>query len=249
MVEITPSDFLKRNLENIYLQSNEIFEDLMDLSGVVILFDEMDALVQTRDGDRQLDIASQFLTTSMLPKLTDLHDQGQVVFFMATNFQDRFDAAIKRAGRFDLLLCMGPPTLEEKLNRLHIPLKLDPSDAQALKAGKIIREYLNGEPTAQDEFSLLTFGEFKAFLKQIGKNKPIGDELEKLTKGPFLEELTRYSETVVLRFSDLQRVGEKLAGKSLAEIDKLQFSLKDFEKNSSWIVRYLCDRKESKDQH
>ncbi len=250
MVEITPSEFLKGNLDNIYLQSNEIFEDLMDLSGVVILFDEMDALVQTRDGDKQLDIASQFLTTSMLPKLTDLHDQGQVVFFMATNFQDRFDAAIKRAGRFDLLLCMGPPTLEEKLNRLHLVLRLDSKNKQALKAGQIMRGYLKNEAVAKDKFSLLTFGEYKAFLKQVGKKDTLGNDVEKLTKPEFLRKLEEISEHVTLRVNELPNTGKKkLAGKSLAAMDSLQFSLKDFGNEPSQIVRYLCSRKESRDQH
>src|SRR5258706_1884201 len=120
MIEINPSEFVKGSLANVYLQAEEIFTDLMDLSAIVVLFDEMDALTQKRGisgketGSTHLDTATQFLTTSMLPKLTALHDRGGVVFFMATNFQDNFDPAVKRAGRFDFLLCMGPPTFEEK---------------------------------------------------------------------------------------------------------------------------------------
>jgi SpoVK/Ycf46/Vps4 family AAA+-type ATPase len=46
-IEITPSHFLRKGLEQIYVQADEVFDDLMDLKGVVILFDEMDALVQS----------------------------------------------------------------------------------------------------------------------------------------------------------------------------------------------------------
>src|SRR5439155_8175130 len=60
----------------------------------------------------------QFLTTSMLPKLAKLYDQGRVLFFMATNHQGEFDEAIKRPGRFGLLIHMGVPTWSEKLRRL-----------------------------------------------------------------------------------------------------------------------------------
>ena len=48
-VELSPSDFLKSGLPGIYDRVNEVFDDLMDLFGVVILFDEMDALVQSRE--------------------------------------------------------------------------------------------------------------------------------------------------------------------------------------------------------
>ena len=137
-VEITPSNFVKGSLEQIYLQADEIFEDLMDLSGVLVFFDEMDALVQTRDGGAHLDVFSQFLTTTMLPKLTRLHDAARVIFVMATNYQDRFDAAIKRSGRFDLLLCMGPPQLREKLDRLHVVYKLDKATEETKEGGKLV---------------------------------------------------------------------------------------------------------------
>ena len=105
-VELSPSDFLRGGLDGIYERVNEVFEDLMDLYGVVILFDEMDALVQSRDSSHlavpasaavgDLDVTQKFLTTSMLPKLLKLRKQARVVFFMATNHQRQFDAAIKR---------------------------------------------------------------------------------------------------------------------------------------------------------
>lgn len=116
-VEVRPSTFLHRGLENIYVVADEIFDDLMDLTGAVIFFDEMDALVQSRD--KPLDATQQFLTTSMLPKLAELHDQGRVVFFVATNYRKTFDEAITRAGRFDLLLFVGPPSWGEKLKGLN----------------------------------------------------------------------------------------------------------------------------------
>src|SRR4029077_13301571 len=120
LIQIDPSDFLRESLDRIYVQAASVFRDLRDLSGVVILFDEMDALVQTRETQRAPETAAQFLTTFMLPKLTELHDRGQVIFFMATNFRDRFDPAITRPGRFDLLLCVVPPPLEEKLKKFGI---------------------------------------------------------------------------------------------------------------------------------
>lgn len=125
---ITPSHFLSNGLDGIYVRANEIFQDLMEVSGVVILFDEMDALAQKR-GNAELDVTRQLLTTSMLPKLAELHDQARVIFLMATNHREGLDErqgldeAIIRPGRFDLLICVGPPSWDRKLKGLSEILK------------------------------------------------------------------------------------------------------------------------------
>jgi hypothetical protein len=250
LVSLSPSDFVKGSLANVYVQAHEIFEDLMDLSGVVVFFDEMDALVQTRD-DGHLDIASQFLTTMMLPKLTELHDQGRVVFFMATNFQDRFDPAIKRAGRFDLLLCMGPPSLDEKLKNLSLFLGKESIQSQLDLARDLLLQYGTASPDSKDRLELFTFGEFKSFLKSLGEKTDIGQKLKDMGEPKFREHLVKYSSHVTLRLQDLEPLG-KTASKSLADAYKLQLSLKDLVEGKikiTPIMRYLCDRRESKDQH
>jgi len=252
LVEINPSDFVKGTLANVYLQADEIFDDLMDLSGVVVFFDEMDALVQARDTDVHLDIASQFLTTTMLPKLTRLHDEARVVFFMATNFQERFDPAIKRAGRFDLLLCMGPPKLSEKLDRLHRAYLLESETAQTTEAGKLIKRYLK-KPELLDKLELYTFGEFRAFLKTLGDENAIGDEIKKLGPAKFEQKLDEDSRYVILKTSDLdplQKIG--VTWKRIADLDQAAFTLKQLEDKDlqpTHVIRYFCDRKESKEQH
>lgn len=263
LVEINPSEFVKGNLANIYLQADEIFLDLMDLSGVVVFFDEMDALVQTRDdADVHLDIASQFLTTTMLPKLAGLHDEARTVFFMATNFQNRFDAAIKRAGRFDLLLCMGPPTLSDKVERLYLAYTWDkdnPGSAQAVRAGMLINKYLSRSPQLRDCLALYTFGEFRAFLNRIDTKK---DSIEKgiagLDPSEFRKLLNEDSEFATLKLSDLKPLAKirslaKLAkGMALADIYKTKITLELLERNKVRIlpiIRYLCDRQQSREQY
>jgi len=254
LIAITPSEFVKGTLADVYVRADEIFQDLLDLSGVVVFFDEMDALVQTRDAEVQLDIASQFLTTTMLPKLTSLHDEGRVVFFMATNFQDRFDAAIKRPGRFDLLLCMGPPKLSEKLDRLYVVYGLDaddPESSQAVKAGTMIKRYLKNKPELRDQLSLYTFSEFKAFLRQFGDKKSIGDGVEQVHASEFQRLLRHDSKYVALKLSDLKSLRKIVKWEKLADLKTKKFTLKQLEKRKmslSPIIRYLCDWQESKDQ-
>jgi hypothetical protein len=254
-IEITPSNFVKGSLEQVYLQADEIFEDLMDLSGVLVFFDEMDALVQTRNGGGHLDVFSQFLTTTMLPKLTSLHDGARVIFIMATNYQDRFDAAIKRSGRFDLLLCMGPPTLEEKINRLHVVYKLDKATDVTKSAGKLIAEYLKPDQDLEDQFALLTFGELKEFLKKIGKNAgQIETDLKSLGGEAFRDRLTEYAEYVTLKMKDLTETRKMLRDPKLklANLMNDKFSRDDLKSAGIEVnqtVSYLLDYKQSREQY
>jgi hypothetical protein len=182
-IELSPSDFLRDGLPNIYGVANEIFDDLKDLRDVVVLFDEMDALARNREDDtaddHPLDITQQFLTTSMLPKLAQLHDQRDLLFFMATNFQGRFDAAIKRPGRFDLLLLLGPPSWQRKLGDIGQFWKRargrKVTDAKLTALRGLLEQWAPpGGPVAK-QLDAFTFGEMLAFLKSTMSD---ADELE-----------------------------------------------------------------------
>lgn len=247
LVQINPTEFVKGTLADVYVRAEEIFQDLMDLSAVVIFFDEMDALTQSRDAGPHLDTATQFLTTSMLPKLTDLHDRGRVVFFMATNFQKNFDEAIKRAGRFDFLLCMGPPKLEEKLKRLPVFYALKRSNAETDKAVARIRTFIKESSAVEDALTLYTFGEFRSFLKSIGNDKTIGGALEKLSTDDFAANVKTYTKSVTLRMNDLKLGKRKFRVKDLDHIPSKVLKRASVAKTA--IARYIDDRKASRRQY
>jgi hypothetical protein len=185
-LELSPSDFLRGGLPGIYDRVNEVFTDLLDLFGVVILFDEMDALVQSRE-DRanfknelkeaapQLDITQKFLTTSMLPKLLKLRAQRRTVFFMATNHQREFDPAIKRKGRFDLLIRMGPPSYEEKIKGLEQWIQNEPAKDRS-EIATTIRQWTASAPV-RDAFDLFTYGEVGAFFDYVRQKDTANERL------------------------------------------------------------------------
>jgi ATPase family protein associated with various cellular activities (AAA) len=238
-IVIDPSEFVKGTLANVYLQADVIFDDLMDLSGVVVFFDEVDALTQSRAGER-LDIERQFLTTTMLPKLARLYDKGQVIFLMATNFFDDLDPAIKRAGRFDLLLCMGPPTFEEKLKNL--PAFVDGlSKDQGKVLGDLIESYVK-DSWYEDQLGLYTFGEFESFLNGLGSPSDIYAKLKEVGAQGFkkiIDDDCKYvamnlSEIIPDRKTRLSDRKEDLAPKSPAQPREIE--------------RYLLERSQSKEQ-
>jgi ATP-dependent 26S proteasome regulatory subunit len=79
---------------------------------VVVLFDECDELFRDRkpsEGNDQLRSISAFVTASMLPKLQDLHDRGQVLFVICTNHVHMMDPAVLRGGRMDHRIGVPPP--------------------------------------------------------------------------------------------------------------------------------------------
>jgi SpoVK/Ycf46/Vps4 family AAA+-type ATPase len=184
-----PSDFLKEGLPAIYQSANDVFDDLADLSGVVVFFDEMDALFQRRDpkngGAAMLDVTSQFLTTSMLPKLLKLHDDGRVIFFLATNHQEHFDPAIKRPGRFDLLICLGPPSWKDKLAKLPVWWK-GKEKKDLPEAIKQLREYTKDSDLAGRQLDLFTIDEVQALLDHIRGGKGLLEGLRNMEKKKFL---------------------------------------------------------------
>lgn len=131
MIEIGPGDFLTKGIEGIFAQGDTIFQRLLMLSNVVVLFDEVDELVQARDSESEK--ISRFLTTYMLPWIQRLRDKAAIVFIFATNRIAAFDPAIRRLGRFDLVLPLGPPQGSERVRVMRaMNLGLEDSALQLL---------------------------------------------------------------------------------------------------------------------
>jgi hypothetical protein len=212
LVEIEPSDFLTKGIENVYGRAKQIFYDLGDLPGVVVLFDEMDALVRTREEQETapIDVTSRFLTTSMLPKLAKLHDVKRVVFFFATNYPNEFDSAIKRPGRFDILLCVWPPKWDEKLGKLKTLAKSFLKSEDVLKTCERL-ESLVADGTAEERelLDLLTFNETATLLETVSNGEDLWTKLENLPAGEFFQALGTFSDTMTLRGKELTRYKEE----------------------------------------
>jgi hypothetical protein len=171
IVIITPSHFLGKGLEQVHAQVDEVFRDLMDLRKAVVLFDEMDALAQTREEDpdgesgESLDVTRQLLTTSMLPKLSDLWNKAGVIFLMATNHKQHLDPAITRANRFDLLLCVAPPPWKAKRAAEKIERILKIGNAKQVEK-ELERLVIKGSGT-EDLLSLFTVSELGIFFDYL----------------------------------------------------------------------------------
>jgi SpoVK/Ycf46/Vps4 family AAA+-type ATPase len=95
-----------------------IFYLLKRLTDAVVLFDEFELMVLDRDFNegvaRFAGWETGLVTDVMLPHLQELHDDGRIIYVLATNNIEKIDSAIWREGRFDYRLPVGPPDCLEK---------------------------------------------------------------------------------------------------------------------------------------
>ena len=113
---ITVSDFLAEGGAQLEARAKDIFTVLMAQPDCVVLFDEIDHFLLDRDSDRygKQDTVFQFMTPGMLTKLNDLRRRQRCLFVVATNYEDRIDAAIKRTGRIDRSYLVLPPDADKR---------------------------------------------------------------------------------------------------------------------------------------
>jgi adenylate kinase family enzyme len=112
---LDPSHVTRNGLDQVHAESHRLFDMLEACDEMVVLLDEFDELVRERESEGTLQ--SRFLTTAMLPKLAALSARRRIVYIIATNHLERFDVAIRRRGRFDMILPVMPPTSQAKLKK------------------------------------------------------------------------------------------------------------------------------------
>lgn len=127
-VELGAADFCMDGFELLLRHTKEIFQTLFDLRETVVLFDEIDELVTAREQEQEK--VGRFITTAMLPWFQKLRDLGQIVFAVNTNHIARYDSAISRPGRFDLIIPVGPVAADAAAAFLATRLHTEPEKAQ-----------------------------------------------------------------------------------------------------------------------
>jgi hypothetical protein len=121
LVEVTPSDILLAGTEMFETRARLVFQGLSMLTKVVILFDEFDSILWSREAKQKPEGMLRFLTPGMLPKLKELHERADKqcsAFILSTNLIGGLDKAATREGRFDKKIGIYPPDLLSRRGRL-----------------------------------------------------------------------------------------------------------------------------------
>ncbi|MFN7953630.1 MAG: AAA family ATPase [bacterium] len=116
-VRLSTADFLVDGSPNLVRTIKTLFRQLHDLSKCVVLFDELELLIVDRQAG---DIQAGWLTNVMLPELQEFHDAMSVLPILATNHVEKLDPAGRRPGRFDYVLPVGLPNVQEREHLLRI---------------------------------------------------------------------------------------------------------------------------------
>lgn len=160
LITINPSDFAKQGIMLMPPVTSEIFLKLLELEDSVIFFDEMEELIKKRESDTSFE--QKFLTTTLLPKLQNLHDKANCLFLVATNFLGEIDVAAKREGRFDFKIQILPPSIESKKTELENRFgKLGLEEHTEIVMGKLLSKH--------DAFKYSTRKEFERLIIKLSK--------------------------------------------------------------------------------
>jgi transitional endoplasmic reticulum ATPase len=121
-VEIIPSAVGSTYIHQTSLLIRDIFEKAAAKAPSVIFIDEFDALVPSR---ADLQSADQYKSEEVNEFLAHLNACAEKKIFViaATNEPGKIDPAIKRTGRLDKLIYVGPPDLEARVEMLRLHLE------------------------------------------------------------------------------------------------------------------------------
>jgi transitional endoplasmic reticulum ATPase len=105
-----------------------IFEEAMESAPSIVLIDEIDALAPPRRDSGQTDARMGTQLLSLLDGLVSMED---VIVVGTTNRPEALDPALRRPGRLDRELLIGPPSVAGRLEILRIHTRGMPLDGEA----------------------------------------------------------------------------------------------------------------------
>ncbi len=110
----------------------EVFKKARQVAPSIIFFDEIDALAPARGSNSDSHVSDNVLN-QILTEMDGLEDLKDVVVMGATNRPDIVDPALLRAGRFDRLVYIGEPGLEDRKKIIGIHTRFMPLEGSSLE--------------------------------------------------------------------------------------------------------------------
>jgi len=109
----------------------EVFKKARQVSPSIIFFDEIDALAPARGTSSDSHVIDNVLN-QILTEMDGMEELKDVVVMGATNRPDIVDPALLRAGRFDRLVYIGEPGIEDRKKIIGIHTRFMPVEGSAL---------------------------------------------------------------------------------------------------------------------
>lgn len=195
---------------------------------IIFVLDEIDELVTIRGSDS--DKQSRLMTTMMLPLLNDLREDAEkygFIFFALTNHINRFDPAIIRKGRFDLILPVGLPNRLMRHQFFEIMISKFKKDYLKKFSVAIYDWTIDGN---RDFYPLVDL----ALLSNVSQRLSFGD-IETICKRVIEEQLAKEER----EFHDFLQTKKKNKSPYTVYLTNLQFL--------RWINKYLVSNTKNND--
>jgi AAA+ superfamily predicted ATPase len=121
-VEVIPSEVAGMYVHQTVIKIRELFEAAREHAPAVVFIDEFEALVPPREqlGGHQQHKAEE--VNELLAQLSRCAEQG-ILLIAATNRPEKIDAAVRRTGRLDKLIYVGPPDRDARHDMLAMHLE------------------------------------------------------------------------------------------------------------------------------
>lgn len=124
--EASPSSTASTYVHGTQMKIKKLFEDAEKQRPVLLFFDELNAFVPSRTRN---DVSHHYQSEvdEFLVQLDKAHEKG-IFVVGATNHLNLIDEAVKRPGRFDEKIYVGPPDLEARIEAFKVYLKNQPNN-------------------------------------------------------------------------------------------------------------------------
>ncbi len=126
-VEIIPSELASPYVHQSVIKIRELFDAAAEHAPAVVFIDEFEALVPSRS---ELGGHQQYKSEEVNEFLAHLNSCSEKNIFViaATNRPEKIDAAVRRTGRLDKLIYVGPPDEDARREMLALHLEGRPLD-------------------------------------------------------------------------------------------------------------------------
>lgn len=121
-VEIIPSELASPYIHQSVIRIRELFDSAAEQAPAVVFINEFEALVPSREG---LGGHQQYKAEEVNEFLAHLNSGSEKKIFViaATNQPNKIDPAVRRTGRLDKLIYVGPPDSEARKEMLSLHLQ------------------------------------------------------------------------------------------------------------------------------
>ncbi|UPT73198.1 MAG: ATP-binding protein [Elusimicrobiota bacterium] len=167
--EVIPSQVAGIHIHETVMRIREVFDTAAERAPAIVFIDEFEALVPSRSdlGGHQQYKSEE--VNEFLAQLNSCADR-KIFVIAATNEPNKIDPAIRRTGRLDKLIYVGPPDAEARTEMLRLHLDSRPLD-KSLAAGSVSLT-LEGYSASDIKFLV-----DEAARLALGRGAPISSEI------------------------------------------------------------------------